>query len=287
MTEACLGLPAPAKLNLFLHVTGRRPDGKHLLQSIFTLIDLADTVDLTLLPSGDVEREGDLTGPAEEDLCVRAARLLKERFRVGAGVRIRLEKRIPVGAGLGGGSSDAATVLIGLNRLWNLRLTRSELMALGVELGADVPFFLFGRNAFAEGIGEKLLPVELPDARYRLVWPGRGVSTGKIFSAPDLTRSTETRKIAVFSDSIRNRWPALPGHNDLEPVAARIETAVQKALRMLSESGFEPRMTGSGSTVFAVEPEGAPKRSLNLPEGWLEFRVRSLPVHPLASWLTE
>lgn len=287
MTEACLGLPAPAKLNLFLHVTGRRPDGKHLLQSIFTLIDLADTVDLTLLPSGDVEREGDLTGPAEEDLCVRAARLLKECFRVGAGVRIRLEKRIPVGAGLGGGSSDAATVLIGLNRLWNLRLTRSELMALGVELGADVPFFLFGRNAFAEGIGEKLLPVELPDARYRLVWPGRGVSTGKIFSAPDLTRSTETRKIAVFSDSIRNRWPALPGHNDLEPVAARIEPAVQKALRMLSESGFEPRMTGSGSTVFAVEPEGAPKRSLNLPEGWLEFRVRSLPVHPLASWLTE
>ncbi len=287
MTEACLGLPAPAKLNLFLHVTGRRPDGKHLLQSIFTLIDLADTVDLTLLPSGDVEREGDLTGPAEEDLCVRAARLLKERFRVEAGVRIRLEKRIPVGAGLGGGSSDAATVLIGLNRLWNLRLTRSELMALGVELGADVPFFLFGRNAFAEGIGEKLLPVELPDARYRLVWPGRGVSTGKIFSAPDLTRSTETRKIAVFSDSIRNRWPALPGHNDLEPVAARIEPAVQKALRMLSESGFEPRMTGSGSTVFAVEPEGAPKRSLNLPEGWLEFRVRSLPVHPLASWLTE
>lgn len=287
MTEACLGLPAPAKLNLFLHVTGRRPDGKHLLQSIFTLIDLADTVDLTLLPSGDVEREGDLTGPAEEDLCVRAARLLKERFRVEAGVRIRLEKRIPVGAGLGGGSSDAATVLIGLNRLWNLRLTRSELMALGVELGADVPFFLFGRNAFAEGIGEKLLPVELPDAWYRLVWPGRGVSTGKIFSAPDLTRSTETRKIAVFSDSIRNRWPALPGHNDLEPVAARIEPAVQKALRMLSESGFEPRMTGSGSTVFAVEPEGAPKRSLNLPEGWLEFRVRSLPVHPLASWLTE
>lgn len=287
MTEACLGLPAPAKLNLFLHVTGRRPDGKHLLQSIFTLIDLADTVDLTLLPSGDVEREGDLTGPAEEDLCVRAARLLKERFRVGAGIRIRLEKRIPVGAGLGGGSSDAATVLIGLNRLWNLRLTRSELMALGVELGADVPFFLFGRNAFAEGIGEKLLPVELPDARYRLVWPGRGVSTGKIFSAPDLTRSTETRKIAVFSDSIRNRWPALPGHNDLEPVAARIEPAVQKALRMLSESGFEPRMTGSGSTVFAVEPEGAPERSLNLPEGWLEFRVRSLPVHPLASWLIE
>lgn len=287
MTEACLGLPAPAKLNLFLHVTGRRPDGKHLLQSIFTLIDLADTVDLTLLPSGDVEREGDLTGPAEEDLCVRAARLLKERFRVEAGVRIRLEKRIPVGAGLGGGSSDAATVLIGLNRLWNLRLTRSELMALGVELGADVPFFLFGRNAFAEGIGEKLLPVELPDARYRLVWPGRGVSTGKIFSAPDLTRSTETRKIAVFSDSIRNRWPALPGHNDLEPVAARIEPAVHKALRMLSESGFEPRMTGSGSTVFAVEPEGAPKRSLNLPEGWLEFRVRSLPVHPLASWLIE
>ncbi len=287
MTEACLGLPAPAKLNLFLHVTGRRPDGKHLLQSIFTLIDLADTVDLTLLPSGDVEREGDLTGPAEEDLCVRAARLLKERFRVGAGIRIRLEKRIPVGAGLGGGSSDAATVLIGLNRLWNLRLTRSELMALGVELGADVPFFLFGRNAFAEGIGEKLLPVELPDARYRLVWPGRGVSTGKIFSAPDLTRSTETRTIAVFSDSIRNRWPALPGHNDLEPVAARIEPAVHKALRMLSESGFEPRMTGSGSTVFAVEPEGAPERSLNLPEGWLEFRVRSLPVHPLASWLTE
>ena len=287
MTEACLGLPAPAKLNLFLHVTGRRPDGKHLLQSIFTLIDLADTVDLALCPSGKVEREGDLTGPAEDDLCVRAARLLKERFRIDAGVRIRLEKRIPVGAGLGGGSSDAATVLIGLNRLWNLRLTRTELMTLGVELGADVPFFLFGRNAFAEGIGERLLPMDLPDARFRLIWPGRGVSTGKIFSAPDLTRSTETRKIAVFSDSIRNRWPALPGHNDLEPVAARIEPAVQEALRMLSDSGFEPRMTGSGSTVFAVEPEGAPKRSLNLSEGWREFRVRSLPVHPLASWLTE
>lgn len=287
MTEACLGLPAPAKLNLFLHVTGRRPDGKHLLQSIFTLIDLADTVDLALCPSGKVEREGDLTGPAEDDLCVRAARLLKERFRIDAGVRIRLEKRIPVGAGLGGGSSDAATVLIGLNRLWNLRLTRTELMTLGVELGADVPFFLFGRNAFAEGIGERLLPMDLPDAQFRLIWPGRGVSTGKIFSAPDLTRSTETRKIAVFSDSIRNRWPALPGHNDLEPVAARIEPAVQEALRMLSDSGFEPRMTGSGSTVFAVEPEGAPKRSLNLSGGWLEFRVRSLPVHPLASWLTE
>lgn len=282
-----IGLPAPAKLNLFLHVIGRRADGKHLLESIFILIDLADELDFTLRDDGAIVRTGDLECEAEKDLCVRAAAALREAAGKSlAGAEIHVKKRIPAGAGMGGGSSDAATTLIALNRLWGLDLPREELARIGEALGADIPFFIRGKNAFVEGIGEIITPMDVPPAEYAVLWPGRGVSTAKIFSSPSLTRDSESLKIAIFSDLLRNRWPELPGHNDLQKTAVGLEPAILQALDALAPFG-EARMTGSGSAVFALNRTGsADSASLmeRIPVDWRFFSVRSLPEHPLCAW---
>ena len=282
-----IGLPAPAKLNLFLHVIGRRADGKHLLESIFILIDLADELDFTLRDDGAIVRTGDLECEAEKYLCVRAAAALQEAAgKPPAGAEIHVKKRIPAGAGMGGGSSDAATTLIALNRLWGLDLPREELTRIGEALGADIPFFIRGENAFVEGIGEIITPMDVPPAEYAVLWPGRGVSTAKIFSSPSLTRDSESLKIAIFSDLLRNRWPELPGHNDLQKTAVGLEPAILQALDALAPFG-EARMTGSGSAVFALNRTGsAESASLmeRIPVDWRFFSVRSLPEHPLCAW---
>ncbi len=282
-----IGLPAPAKLNLFLHVIGRRADGKHLLESIFILIDLADELDFTLRDDGAIVRTGDLECEAEKDLCVRAAAALQEAAgKPPAGAEIHVKKRIPAGAGMGGGSSDAATTLIALNRLWGLDLPREELTRIGEALGADIPFSIRGANAFVEGIGEIITPMDVPPAEYAVLWPGRGVSTAKIFSSPSLTRDSESLKIAIFSDFLRNRWPELPGHNDLQKTAVGLEPAILQALDALAPFG-EARMTGSGSAVFALNRTGsAEPASLmeRIPVDWRFFSVRSLPEHPLCAW---
>ena len=282
-----IGLPAPAKLNLFLHVIGRRADGKHLLESIFILIDLADELDFTLRDDGAIVRTGDLECEAAKDLCVRAAAALREAAGKSlAGAEIHVKKRIPAGAGMGGGSSDAATTLIALNRLWGLDLPREELARIGEALGADIPFFIRGKNAFVEGIGEIITPMDVPPAEYAVLWPGRGVSTAKIFSSPSLTRDSESLKIAIFSDLLRNRWPELPGHNDLQKTAVGLEPAILQALDALAPFG-EARMTGSGSAVFALNRTGsAESASLmeRIPVDWRFFSVRSLPEHPLCAW---
>ena len=290
MTKAFLGLPAPAKLNLFLHVTGRRPDGKHLLQSAFVLINLCDTIDITLRDDDRIVRTGDVVGDIEKDLCVRAARALQSATGMRLGAEIHLEKRIPSQAGMGGGSSDAATVLLALNRLWNLGLSRTELMRLGLTLGADVPFFLFGQNAWAEGIGDELRPISLPSSQFLVVWPGRGLSTAEIFSHPSLTRNTKSEKMEVFSDFVRHHGSPLFGHNDLQIVAERLEPRVSDALTRIRQGGFEARMTGSGSAVFAEvsDADRAARKVLSdLPDDWQGFLCHMLAEHPLAAWCTE
>lgn len=290
MTKAFLGLPAPAKLNLFLHVTGRRPDGKHLLQSAFVLINLCDTIDITLRDDDRIVRTGDVVGDIEKDLCVRAARALQSATGMRLGAEIHLEKRIPSQAGMGGGSSDAATALLALNRLWNLGLSRTELMRLGLTLGADVPFFLFGQNAWAEGIGDELRPISLPSSQFLVVWPGRGLSTAEIFSHPSLTRNTKSEKMEVFSDFVRHHGSPLFGHNDLQIVAERLEPRVSDALTRIRQGGFEARMTGSGSAVFAEvsDADRAARKVLSdLPDDWRGFLCRMLAEHPLAAWCTE
>jgi 4-diphosphocytidyl-2-C-methyl-D-erythritol kinase len=267
--------PAPAKLNLFLHVVGRRADGYHLLQSVFRLIDRCDTVHLTLRDDGRVVREGDLPGvAADDDLTVRAARLLQSRAPAGAGVSIRLDKRLPMGGGLGGGSSDAATVLLALNRLWQIDLPRASLQALALKLGADVPVFIFGRTAFAEGVGEILRPVDAEPAWYVVLTPPVQVPTAVIFAAPELTRNTPALKIAPFS--------AGAGHNDLQPVVMQRYPEVARHLAWLQQFG-EARMTGSGACVFAPFGDEVTACSVlgQLPEGMQGFVAQGLDRHPL------
>lgn len=266
---------APAKLNLFLHVVGRRADGYHLLQSVFRFIDRCDAVHLTLRDDGRVVREGDLPGvPEDADLTVRAARLLQPYAPAGAGVAIQLEKVLPMGGGLGGGSSDAATVLLALNRLWQVNLTRAALQDLALQLGADVPVFVFGRTAFAEGVGEILQPVEVPPAWYVVLTPPVAVPTGAIFAASELTRNTPALKIAPFS--------AGAGRNDLQPVVVARYPEVARHLEWLGQFG-EARMTGSGACVFAsFESEAAAHVVLRqLPPTMQGFVAQGLDRHPL------
>jgi 4-diphosphocytidyl-2-C-methyl-D-erythritol kinase len=278
---------APAKLNLFLHVTGRRDDGYHLLQSVFQLIDLADVLHFDRRDDGAIVRVTEVPGvPADDDLIVRASRLLAEaaaaRGLRARGVDIAIDKQLPMGGGLGGGSSDAATTLIALNHLWQTGLARSELMALGLQLGADVPFFLLGENAFVEGIGEQLTPVSTPPAWFVVIHPGVSVPTPVIFRAPELTRNTKAVRIADFSGGL----PGF-GKNDLQAVAARAFPPVADAAHWLSDFG-EARMTGSGACVFAAfasEPE-ADAVLQRLPAVWRGWKARSLATHPLASLLT-
>ena len=271
--------PAPAKLNLFLHVVGRRADGYHLLQSAFTLIDAADRLRFALRADGEILRVNDLPGvPAEADLVVRAARILKSETGTPLGAAIEVEKRLPLGGGVGGGSSDAATTLLVLNRLWGTGLNRAALQALGARLGADVPFFLFGRNAWVEGVGEKLTPLDLPPAWYLVLVPPVAVPTGEIFAAPELTRDTEALKIEDFS--------AHEGfarfRNDLEAVVAARYPPVREHLEWLARHGGG-RLTGSGACVFArFEDRVSAERVLGkLPGTMKGFVAQGLDSHPL------
>lgn len=236
--------PAPAKLNLFLHITGRRPDGYHQLQTVFRLLDWGDRIGLRLREDGRIRREGtSVAGVAEDDdLAVRAARLLKRAANIAQGADISVEKVVPAGGGFGGGSSDAATVLLALNRLWNAGLDVDALAALGLQLGADVPVFVRGHNAWADGVGELLTPIVLPPAWFVLVHPGVHVPTPALFASPDLTRDAPVAKIADFASG------SLLG-NAFEPVLRRREPAVEAALAALSSIG-RARLTGSGSGCF-------------------------------------
>ena len=269
--------PAPAKLNLFLHVVGRRPDGYHLLQTLFRFLDYGDSLRLTVREDGGLRLLNPLPDvPPERDLCLRAARLLREYSGCRLGVDIDLEKRLPLGGGLGGGSSDAATVLMALNRLWRLDLPRDILERIGLQLGADVPVFIFGHSAFAEGVGEKLQAVTLPAASYVVLIPPVQVATAEIFASPGLTRDTPELKI-----------PPLPegcGHNDLEPVAVRACPVVGEYLEWLRGYG-DARMTGSGACVFAAFPDraAAEKVFAARPEGMQGFVADGLDVHPMHS----
>jgi len=277
--------PAPAKLNLFLHVLGRRDDGYHLLQTVFRLIDRSDRVGIKVTRAGEIRRVDETPGvEPESDLCLRAARLLREAAiaRLGPaaatlGVEIGLEKNLPIGGGLGGGSSDAATVLLVLNRLWGVGLAREELMALGLRLGADLPVFLFGESALGEGVGERLTPLSLAPAWYLVLVPQVSVSTKEIFSSGALTRDTKPLKIPPF----------LPGSgkNDLQVVATALYPAVAAHLDWLSRHG-DARMTGSGACVFAefaTEPQARAVEAL-LQGGMRGFVARGLDRHPLHDW---
>ena len=287
MLSELRNLPAPAKLNLFLHVTGRRADGYHLLETVFQFIDLADTIDLRLRDDGQVCRLGPPDDiPPDSDLTVKAARALQAATGCRLGVDIALTKRIPMGAGLGGGSSDAATVLLGLNRLWNLGLARPELLRIALPLGADVPVFVFGRNAYATGIGDQLQPIDLPPRWFVLVMPPVSVATEGVFKDPKLTRDTKPITILGFSE----RAPALGGRNDLQPVVLARQHAVKAALAALAAESpplASARMTGSGACVFAAMQslelaQETAQRVLRHNVGTVHV-VAGLPGHPLGS----
>lgn len=285
MRRLFLALPAPAKLNLFLHVLGRRADGYHELQSAFVPIDLADLLDFERRDDGRIERTGDVVGDPAGDLALRAARALQQASGTHFGVAINVEKRIPAGSGMGGGSSDAATTLIALNRLWELEWPRARLAQLAPSLGADVPFFLGAGPAFVEGIGERLTALAMAPRHYAVVHPQVAVSTREIFTDPGLTRDTKATIIAAFSAAQETLSRTLFGANDLEPVARRRFQAVDDAIRHLERFG-PARMTGSGSAVFmpAADPTQAAAAIADLPPGWQGWAVRSLKEHPLAVW---
>lgn len=290
MADSLTNCAAPAKLNLFLHIIGRRPDGYHELQSVFQLLDRGDRLDFRVRTDGMVRRVTDIAGvPEQSDLIVRAARLLQTHTGCRLGAEIALEKRLPMGGGLGGGSSDAATTLIALNHLWQTGLSRRELMALGLRLGADVPFFLFGRNAFVEGIGETMTEVATPDCWYVVLEPGVQVPTAQIFSDPHLTRNTNAVRISDFSE-IYSGFRAGFGKNDLQAVAARLFAPVAEALEWLAQFG-QARMTGSGACVFcafAGEHEAdavLEAAALSGQPHWKAWKARSIERHPLSHLL--
>ena len=316
--QAIYDVPAPAKLNLFLHVVGKRPDGYHLLQSIFTLIDWADTLHFERRSDGQLLRHDQGHNLPADDLCLRAARLLQQQSGCAWGVDIQIEKRLPAGAGMGGGSSDAATTLLALNRLWGLNWPLSKLLSLGLSLGADVPFFLGGSHAFVEGIGEILHPIELPALTFAVLKPSQSISTQEIFSSPLLARSKKMAIVAGFpannssgeisgEELIRldNKYIANKiganklggfGRNDLQkPAEARCAGVVQ-ALQILEAEFGNSRMTGSGSAVFARVDTPANQQEINLlnqqflkklqglPADWSGRICRSLDRHPLQGW---
>jgi 4-diphosphocytidyl-2-C-methyl-D-erythritol kinase len=278
-----LTLRSPAKLNLFLHIVGRRADGYHLLQSVFQLIDWCDTIHLKLIPQNEIRRIDPIAGvEPENDLVVRAAKLLKDFCQIESGVEIGLQKEIPMGAGMGGGSSDAATTLIGLNTLWNLKLNQKTLCELGLQLGADVPFFIFGKNALVEGIGEQIQEIALETRDFLVIFPNQGIPTISIFQDPELTRNHGQITIDGF---LASPWSDLS--NDCQAVAMRICPEVKQALDWISQAvpGSEPRMSGSGSSVFTVLDSKTNVAKLenllqNLPKGWIGRVVRGLNKNP-------
>ena len=271
--------PAPGKLNLFLHVLGRRADGMHELQTVFRLIEQADQVGIRVREDGIVRRTAPVAEIAEDDdLCVRAARELKAASGSRFGADLALRKVLPIGGGLGGGSSDAATVLLILNRLWSTLLPRGELMALAARLGADVPFFVYGENALGEGTGERLTALTLPSRWYVVLVPDASVATASVFADKSLTRNTKALKIPPFFFGL--------GRNDLEALVARRHPEIAAHLEWLRARQAEARMTGSGACVFAeFAEEGEARRVLaELPEGMRGFVTRGLNRHPLHDW---
>ena len=285
--QSLYDVPAPAKLNLFLHITGRRPDGYHLLQSVFMLIDWQDCLHFEKTATHTITRQ-DLNAQAPalpaDDLIVRAARALQAATGCTQGVHIALDKHIPSQAGMGGGSSDAATTLIALNRLWNLNLNRSALARIGLQLGADVPFFVGGSNAWVEGIGEHITPLEpahpLPPARFIVVKPAAGLDTQGIFSSPNLQRATTH---ATIEDFAANHFDF--GHNDLQSVAEALCPDVKKVRNWLESLGLHARMTGSGSAVFAqIKQADFPMTEQS---DWTIRICENLPRHPLKEWIAD
>jgi len=281
--------PAPAKLNLFLHVVGRRADGYHLLQSVFQLIDRGDTLHFDVRDDGRIHRTNEVPGvPEESDLIVRALRRLADAFeqrhgRAAPGIDVAIDKILPMGGGLGGGSSDAATALMAANHLWQAGFNEEELMAIGLPLGADIPFFIYGRTAFVEGVGEAMQPVAGQDCWYVVVEPGVSVPTPAIFTAEDLTRDTKPIRIADFPAAhLLSEF----GKNDLQAVASRLFPPVAQAIEWLGQYGAA-RMTGSGACVFCAVPgEAEADRVLgHVPSSWRAWKARSLQSHPLKSLL--
>ena len=270
-------ISAPAKLNLFLHITGQRSDGYHLLQSVFMLIDWCDTLHFESRTDGKISREDLTTTLPADDLIVRAARALKTTSNGPLGVHIGIEKRIPAQAGMGGGSSDAASTLLALNRLWKLNYSLEKLTQIGLQLGADVPFFLGGHNAWVEGIGEKITPINLPPGRFLVVKPAEGLDTKLIFSDPLLKKDSKPAIISGFAADAFDF-----GHNDLQSIAQKLCPSINQALNWLESLGLNARMTGSGSAVFAHVLQ---HDDLQIAHG--EFQVKlcnNLRVHPLAGW---
>lgn len=274
---------APAKLNLFLHVVGQRADGYHLLETLFILLDWGDVLYFQVRSDDVVFRMTDILGVLpEQDLIIRAAKLLKKyalekQKKVGLGVNIRIEKNLPMGGGLGGGSSDAATTLMMLNHLWGLGLSRSELMSLGLQLGADVPFFIFGQTAFGCGVGEDLVPIHVPNRWYVIIFPDVSISTAKVFASSDLTRETNPVKISDFS-GVSDDF----GKNDLQAVAVHMFPELAKALNWLGQFG-KAKMTGSGACVFCgfEKKEEANTVLAKMPSCWHGWVAKSIPKHPL------
>jgi len=270
-----LSLQSPAKLNLMLHITGRRDDGYHLLQTVYQFIDLCDQMEFHLTTDGSIQRNNSNTPVAEaDDLTIQVARLLQKQYRVEMGARISVDKRIPIGGGLGGGSSNAATTLLALNQLWGLNLGLTELAAIGLKLGADVPVFVMGEAAWASGIGEQLSPIELSEPWYLVIHPGVRVSTAKIFEAEELTRDCEAITIRAFLSGSSS--------NVCENVACKLYPEIQQAIDWLNQFG-NARMTGTGGCVFAAfdsleQAEGVKSRA---PEHWETFVAKAMNKNPV------
>lgn len=295
--KAIYDLPAPAKINLFLHVIGRRDDGHHLLQSVFVLIDWCDTLHVERRHDGVLARHDLGTPLPADDLCLRAARALQAESGVSLGADLSIDKRVPAGAGMGGGSSDAATVLLALNRLWRLDWPISRLAPIALRLGADVPFFLGGRNAFVEGIGERLTPVQVPAQHLAVLKPAASIETRSVFTHPALVRDTPAVILSGFpaGDGAPGPLSGPPwGRNDLQPVAEMLCPEVKQAAALLDSRFGHSRMTGSGSAVFAtagrIDGTDAPPGlaiPADLPPGWVGRMCRSLPEHPLRGWAAD
>ena len=295
--RALFDVPAPAKLNLFLHVVGRRPDGYHSLQSVFVLIDWCDTLHFEARSDGRLARHDLGAALPADDLCLRAARALQAQSGTSMGADISIAKQLPWGAGMGGGSSDAASTLLALNVLWGLNWPLQALMELGLNLGADIPFFLGGQNAFVEGIGEKLTPLALPRQWLAVIKPSANVETKAIFESPLLVRNTETVILEGLIASARKgvgrdfEWVLAGfGRNDLQPAAQSSCPEIVRAAHLLEAAFGNSRMTGSGSAVFAragTDDQPVAAMPADLEAGWVGRMCRSLEQHPLAGWATD